>query len=109
MRPEVHVVGARSAALDRLAATSRVEAAEPDAGVAGFRHGATRRIRRLHGFPVIASVPLDWDVTHIFWVDERAVPAESPDSNFGLAGFPGSKPARRVLPPITGCPPIDPI
>ena len=30
-------------------------------------------------------MPLDWDVTHVFWVDERAVPPSSPDSNFGLA------------------------
>ena len=33
----------------------------------------------------LRSVLLDWDVTHIFWADERAVPASSPDSNFGLA------------------------
>jgi 6-phosphogluconolactonase len=39
----------------------------------------------VHGFPVLATVLFDWDITHIFWADERAVPASSPDSNFGLA------------------------
>lgn len=28
---------------------------------------------------------IDWQHTHIFWVDERMVPANHPDSNFGLA------------------------
>jgi Glucosamine-6-phosphate isomerases/6-phosphogluconolactonase len=37
------------------------------------------------GFPALAAVPFDWGVTRVFWVDERAVPPSSPDSNFGLA------------------------
>ena len=28
---------------------------------------------------------LSWDKTHIFWVDERCVPPEAKDSNYGLA------------------------
>jgi len=38
-----------------------------------------------HGFPALAAIRFDWDTTHVFWVDERAVPSSSPDSNFGLA------------------------
>jgi 6-phosphogluconolactonase len=35
--------------------------------------------------PALKPVRLDWQSTHIFWVDERAVPPSSHDSNFGLA------------------------
>jgi 6-phosphogluconolactonase len=35
--------------------------------------------------PALKAAPLDWQRTHIFWVDERAVQPSSPDSNFGLA------------------------
>jgi 6-phosphogluconolactonase len=28
---------------------------------------------------------MSWDKTHIFWVDERCVPAENPSSNYGIA------------------------
>lgn len=29
--------------------------------------------------------PLDWSRTHVYFTDERAVPADHPDSNFGMA------------------------
>ena len=35
--------------------------------------------------PALESARLDWSMVHVFWCDERAVPAESPESNFGLA------------------------
>jgi 6-phosphogluconolactonase len=31
------------------------------------------------------SDPIDWKRVHIFWGDERCVPPENPDSNFGMA------------------------
>jgi 6-phosphogluconolactonase len=34
------------------------------------------------GGTALATVPLDWPRTHVFWVDERAVPPDHPDSNF---------------------------
>jgi 6-phosphogluconolactonase len=37
------------------------------------------------GGPALASVALDWERTHVFWVDERAVPPDHPDSNFRVA------------------------
>jgi 6-phosphogluconolactonase len=31
------------------------------------------------------SLSIDWDKTHIFWVDERCVPVNDPASNYGVA------------------------
>jgi 6-phosphogluconolactonase len=39
--------------------------------------------RMLAAEPVAAGVP--WEFMHIFWVDERCVPADDPQSNFGTA------------------------
>ena len=36
-------------------------------------------------FPTLAAVPVDWTRTDVFWIDERAVPADHPDSNYALA------------------------
>ena len=40
-------------------------------------------------FKKLAASPfnrqIDWSLTHLFWVDERCVPQDSPDSNFGNA------------------------
>ena len=36
-------------------------------------------------FPTLAQAPFEWKDVDILWVDERAVPATSPDSNFGQA------------------------
>ena len=36
-------------------------------------------------FPALAVLPIDWTRTHFWWVDERAVPATDPESNYGLA------------------------
>ncbi|MEO7273696.1 MAG: 6-phosphogluconolactonase [Vicinamibacterales bacterium] len=36
-------------------------------------------------FPALAALAVDWTRTHFWWVDERAVPATDPESNFGLA------------------------
>ena len=84
MHPDILVAPIKQL-LDRLAADVSVEAAH-----ARFRRGLFAMALPggsvgTHGFPVLATVLFDWDVTHIFWVDERAVPASSPDSNFGLA------------------------
>ena len=84
MRPEVLVAPVKQL-LDRLAADVSVEAAHGRSRRGLFAMALPGGSVGVHGFPVLATVLLDWDVTHIFWADERAVPASSPDSNFGLA------------------------
>jgi 6-phosphogluconolactonase len=36
-------------------------------------------------FPTLAVLSVDWTRTDVFWIDERAVPPDHPDSNYGLA------------------------
>src|SRR5260221_11481495 len=36
-------------------------------------------------FPSLARLVLDWSLVDFFWVDERAVPPDHPDSNFAEA------------------------
>ncbi len=36
-------------------------------------------------FEFFARTEFDWSKVHIFWVDERCVPKDSPDSNYKLA------------------------
>ena len=35
--------------------------------------------------PVLAALPVDWQHVDLFWIDERAVPPDHPDSNYGIA------------------------
>jgi len=84
MRPDVQVAPVKEL-LDRLAADVSVEAAHARSRRGLFAMALPGGSVGVSGFPVLATVLFDWDVTHIFWADERAVPASSPDSNFGLA------------------------
>jgi 6-phosphogluconolactonase len=45
-------------------------------------------------FPRLARLPLDWSKAAFFWSDERAVPADHPDSNYGAARARWLDPAR---------------
>ena len=51
-------------------------------------------------FPVLATLAVDWTRIDIFWIDERAVPPDHPDSNYGLASrlllVPARVPVARV-------------
>jgi 6-phosphogluconolactonase len=51
-------------------------------------------------FPALAALAIDWTRIDIFWIDERAVPPDHPDSNFALASrlllVPARVPAARV-------------
>lgn len=51
-------------------------------------------------FPTLAQAPFEWKDVDILWVDERAVPPTSPDSNFGQADrlwlTPAAVPLRRI-------------
>jgi 6-phosphogluconolactonase len=84
MRPEVRV-GALTSLLDKLITDASDEAARAKARRGLFAMALPGGSVGDHGFPALATVPFDWSVTHVFWVDERAVPPSSPESNVGLA------------------------
>ena len=41
--------------------------------------------RRLGSYNSIDSRKIDWDLVHFYWGDERCVPPNHPDSNYGMA------------------------
>jgi 6-phosphogluconolactonase len=51
-------------------------------------------------FPTLATLAVDWTRIEVFWIDERAVPPDHPDSNVGLASRlllnPARVPAARI-------------
>jgi 6-phosphogluconolactonase len=53
-------------------------------------------------FPRFSKLPIDWSHVEFFWGDERAVPADDPESNYGLAARlwlgPARVPAVRIHP-----------
>jgi len=53
-----------------------------------------------HALPALGTLSLDWTRSHVFWVDERAVPVADPDSNFGLAEAAWLLPAQVPRPSI---------
>jgi 6-phosphogluconolactonase len=80
MRPEVRVA-ALDVLIERLSNDVIAEAARAYAARGRF----AMAIPGGSVVPALKAVTLDWKRTHIFWVDERAVPPSSPDSNFRLA------------------------
>jgi 6-phosphogluconolactonase len=73
----------RAVELFTAAAEARVQ--QTGRFVAALSGGATPRgmHRLLAGPPASAEIP--WEHTHLFWVDERCVPASDPESNLGTA------------------------
>lgn len=72
-------------AIDILAMTARDSITRRGRFVMAISGGSTpRRMNRM-----LAKEPyrseIEWDKTHIFWVDERCVPENDPASNFGAA------------------------
>ena len=47
--------------------------------------------------PVLAGLAVDWAHIDLFWIDERAVPPDHPDSNYGIASRLLLAPARVPL------------
>jgi 6-phosphogluconolactonase len=51
-------------------------------------------------FPDLAQLPLDWSSIEFFWGDERAVPPQDPESNYGVADrlllAPARVPSKRI-------------
>ena len=91
----------QAAARSFLACARRAVA---DAGVFCVALSGGTTPRRL--YQILASPPLldqvPWRQTHLFWSDERGVPADAPESNYGLAARlllqPGQLPAERIHP-----------
>jgi 6-phosphogluconolactonase len=80
MQPEVHVAPL-SRLIERLADDVRRSAE----GAAEKHQRFSIAIPGGSVVPALKPVSFDWSRTHVFWVDERAVPPSSPDSNYGLA------------------------
>lgn len=53
--------------------------------------------------PALAGSPIPWDATSFFWIDERAVPPDDPESNYGSAMkiLSGTPAARARFHPMT--------
>jgi len=58
--------------------------------------------------PALKGVPLDWQRSHVFWVDERAASPTSHDSNFGLARRQWLEPAKATPTSVHRMPADDP-
>src|SRR5688572_21671714 len=72
---------AREAA-DSVARDIRRAAAQPRAFSLALAGGETPR----RAYETLAATPdLDWSRVEFFWGDERPVPPDHPDSNFGMA------------------------
>ena len=82
--PEVHI-GDPAFAIEALAADIEAEArralAQQPAFTIAIPGGSVAR----RCFPRLAQLALEWPMVHVFWVDERAVPPTSPESNYALA------------------------
>jgi len=73
------------AAADRIVAAARNAIRRRGRCMLALSGGSAPRLV----YPLLASRPrvdaVDWSRVEFFWGDERAVPPDSPDSNFGLA------------------------
>jgi len=81
MPPQVQV-GDLDALLATLAADVTRESAERWRRGRAFAMAIAGGSVVVHGGLALSKVPFDWARTHIFWVDERAVPPSDPESNF---------------------------
>jgi 6-phosphogluconolactonase len=87
MNPDVRIVG-DSAALALAAAGLFAEAAQGAIRKKGdFYTAVSGGTTPQEAFAALASPPfsqgIDWPRVHVFWADERCVPPDHPESNFG--------------------------
>ncbi|MFN7698445.1 MAG: 6-phosphogluconolactonase [Deltaproteobacteria bacterium] len=80
VQPEVSVVVSAADALVALVVDRARQAAARGFSIA-LPGGSVATL----GLPALARAPLDFARLELFWGDERAVPPEHPDSNYGLA------------------------
>ena len=107
MRPEIHVDRASGLAR-RLARLFEEEAERAQARrglcAVALPGGSVAAIF----FPELARAQCDWSRTAFFWGDERAVPPENPESNYGLARALWLEPAGVPSPNVHRMPADDP-
>jgi 6-phosphogluconolactonase len=85
MKPEIVVLSdpaalAREAA-DRFTALARTAIAAQGRFTVALSGGSTPRLL----YEQLITRPIEWQRVHVFWGDERCVPPDHPDSNYGLA------------------------
>ena len=85
MKPEIVVLPdpatlAQEAA-DRFVALARSAIATQGRCAVALSGGSTPRLL----YEQLVTSPIEWQHVHIFWGDERCVPPDHPDSNYGLA------------------------
>jgi 6-phosphogluconolactonase len=68
---------------------------EPGAGNRGFSCALSGGATALLFLPALRAARVDWSRITLFWTDERAVPADDPESNYGIA-------ERMLLSPLGG-------
>lgn len=99
MAPRVYV-GETTALADRFAAACVEDASEALAGRGACAIALAGGSVATSFLPRLAREPLDWPRIDVFWADERAVPPDDPESNYGLARRlllePAGVPAARV-------------
>jgi 6-phosphogluconolactonase len=85
MKPEIVVLPdpaalAREAAV-RFVAISRAAIAAQGRFTVALSGGSTPWLL----YEQLVAQPIDWQQVHVFWGDERCVPPDHPDSNYGMA------------------------
>lgn len=78
-------VGQPAVLADRLAALLAAEAAAAIAARGRFSIAVPGGSVATTFFPRLARAALDWPRVHVFWADERGVPPDDPESNYGAA------------------------
>ena len=84
MPPNCHVssdkAAAASTAADHILQSLAAALAERPTATLAVSGGSTPKLM----FEAMAAAEFDWRRVHVFWVDERCVPPDHPDSNFGM-------------------------
>ncbi|MFN7542008.1 MAG: 6-phosphogluconolactonase [Acidobacteriota bacterium] len=85
MSPTVHTYAnaeeAAQACAERMAGIMKESIEQRGEARVALSGGSTPKLR----FGYLAKLPMDWKQVWLYWVDERVVPPEDPDSNYRMA------------------------
>lgn len=85
MKPEIVVLPDPAAvtreATDRFVALARSALTAQGRFTVALSGGSTPKLL----YEQLATQPIEWEHVHVFWGDERCVPPDHPDSNYGMA------------------------